>query len=224
MKMTIQPPDSSVPLYDQILEDVATGYYASGQRLKVGEMAERYGTSVNPIRETLRTMQGEGIVQFRENRGAIVAPVDAESLRNIFELLKLLEPYMVEAFAATCSDQDVDELQSIQDRLSDVPMDDRAAYSYLDTRFHDVIARRHYNDRVVRVWQVQRRVLGAMGRRLAVPRARHRAAMEEHQQLIDACRHNDVEAASAAIARHLDGAGELLTAQLRMENAMKRSA
>lgn len=221
--MKTDMPDSGLSLYEQILEDVATGYYASGQKLKIGEMAERYGTSVNPIRETLRTMQGEGIVQFRENRGAHVAPVNAETLRNIFELLKLLEPYLVDVFAATCSEEDVDELQRIQDELIEVPIADRAAYARIDTRFHDVIVNRHYNDRVVRIWQIQRRVLSAMGNRLTVPRSRHRDAMEEHQQLIDACRQNDVEGARRAIEKHLAGAGDLLTAQLRMADAMERA-
>jgi DNA-binding GntR family transcriptional regulator len=73
-------------LHDLIREDIVEGRLEPGARLKTAELAERYGTSTNPVREALHQLQGEGIVVISPNRGARVRPVGEEFVRNIYEI------------------------------------------------------------------------------------------------------------------------------------------
>ena len=112
---------AELPLYDAILDDIYDGRLAGGQRLKVSEIAERYGTSTSPVREVLRRMQGEGFVEIHPNRGATIRPTDAGSIQNIFEVLQMLEPYFVNWFADYAPPDLLDELEGIQARIHELP-------------------------------------------------------------------------------------------------------
>ena len=65
-------------VYDRIRDEIVAGCLGPNERLKVSELAARYGTSTNPIREALQLLRGEGFVVIEPNRGARVRPIDEE--------------------------------------------------------------------------------------------------------------------------------------------------
>ncbi len=91
--------EPEISLYETILEDISRGNLQGGDRLKVSALAAQYGQSASPIREVLRRMQGEGFVEILQNRGAVIVSANAHTIQNIFEILRLLEPYFVRWFA-----------------------------------------------------------------------------------------------------------------------------
>lgn len=202
--------------YSRILADIGRGVYPSGTRLKVQDLASRYGTSIIPVREALRMLQGEGIVTITPNKGAAVAELNSGALLEIFELLQLMEPYFVETFAKTCTGKDIAELQAIQEELENLPVEDKGPFGECDKRFHEYIARKHYNRRAVSIWELQRRILNALALNVPISQSRHKVIIAEHRELIAAFRDNDTERAVATIKRHVSGAGEQLYAQLKV--------
>ena len=79
-------------LYELIREDIIEGRLAANERLVAADLAERYGTSTNPVREALQLLRGEGFVIFAPNRGARVRPIDQDFVRDIYEIGVLIEP------------------------------------------------------------------------------------------------------------------------------------
>lgn len=210
-----------VPLYDAILDDIYDGRLAGGQRLKVSEIAERYGTSTSPVREALRRMQGEGFVEIHPNRGATIRPTDAGSVQNIFEVLQMLEPYFVNWFADYAPPELLDELEDIQERIKKTPHGEQRAFRKLDFQFHEIFCRGHYNQTAAEIWRNLRTSLNVQTSRLRISPARYDTIMEEHDQLIAALRANDAARADTVIRKHVDGSFVQMSQQIRAMSASR---
>lgn len=209
--------EEGAPLYRQLLDDVARGVYGSGTRLRIHEIAKKYGTSINPVREVLRRMEGEGLVRFEKNRGATITELDRAAVENMYELITVLEPHLIAGFAETCTPEDVREVELIQERLKDVPPIDKPQFTAMDMEFHLAIVTKHHNDRAVRVWLTQRRLVNILTRRNGLTRTRHEEIIREHDELIAAFRAHDVQRATEVISRHIEGAGRALRFYLDSE-------
>ncbi|MEI8239513.1 MAG: GntR family transcriptional regulator [Actinomycetota bacterium] len=75
---------------------IMRGELAPGERLYAERLAEQWGVSPTPLRETFQRLAGEGLVVIEPQRGARVAPVDADRAAEIYELRLLLDPVAVE--------------------------------------------------------------------------------------------------------------------------------
>src|SRR5918993_5195703 len=104
-------------LHDLIRKDIVRGHLKPEARLVVADLATRYGTSSNPVREALHQLQGEGIVVISHNRGARVRAVDEDFVRNIFDIRALIEPYLARWFVDNATDQEIQTLELLQQHV-----------------------------------------------------------------------------------------------------------
>lgn len=208
--------DDTNSLYEAVLHDISVGKLEGGQRLKVAELARRYGVSTSPVREVLRRMQGEGYVDISPNRGATIRKGDANTIQNIFEILELLEPYFVAWFAEFAPPELIDQMESLQERIEKVPVGDLAEFRRLDGQFHWTVCKRHYNQQAADTWQKLRRALNVHGAKLSIKAPRHAAIIQEHRALLEALRRNDVEQAVAVVKQHTHGSFVQMSQQMRV--------
>lgn len=201
-------------LYEKMMEDISSGVLVGGERLKVAKLAERYGVSTSPVREVLRQLQGEGFVEFSPNRGASVSKASGATIREIFELLQLLEPYFVSWFAQNISADEIKELKKILTLLNKTPVQDRAMYARTDAEFHGFMYSRHYNKRAVELWQKQRRALNVFSLSLPIGPGREKSIKVEHAQLLDSLIQHDSATAVDIITQHIAGSGDHMTRQM----------
>jgi DNA-binding GntR family transcriptional regulator len=206
-------------VFERIRTDIVEGRLAAGSRLKIGELAVHYGTSTNPVREALQQLRGEGFVLFSPNRGARVRPIDADFIRNVYEVTNLLEPYMIRWFVGYVRPEDIRAMEDLQDEIEAVGFDDSERYGGLDERFHRVAYDKHYNRHGANLWYRQREILRAIGRRFPFSLARRRAIPVEHRELIACIKRHDADAAAAVISKHVEGAGRHLMEHLRASRA-----
>ena len=68
-----------------------SGEYKSGDELSLTETAERLGVSRTPVREAFQTLEAEGLIELRMNRGAIVKTIDEKYITDHYEMRILLE-------------------------------------------------------------------------------------------------------------------------------------
>jgi DNA-binding GntR family transcriptional regulator len=95
---------------DEIRAMIMRGQLRPGERLLEDRIAEQLGVSRNPVREAIRVLEANGLVQVRPRRGAYVTDFDLDDLRNLLELRSLLEAYAAELAALRRSDDDLREL------------------------------------------------------------------------------------------------------------------
>jgi DNA-binding GntR family transcriptional regulator len=202
-------------VYEAIREDILEGALAANMRLKVSALAERYGTSTNPVREALQQLRGEGFVVFAPNRGARVRPIDEEFARDIYEVEMLIEPYLTRWFVDIASDADIAALEAIQQEIEALNFSDPLRHSQLDTRFHQIIYDRHYNRHAVDLWWKHREILRAISRRFPFSGARRKDILREHRELIKALKDHDADRAARIVAAHVGGSGRHIVDYMR---------
>jgi DNA-binding GntR family transcriptional regulator len=203
-------------VYELIREDIISGDLGPNARLKVAELAERYDTSTNPVREALQQLRGEGFVIIEPNRGARVRPIDESFVRDIIEIEVLLEPALTRWFVGIATEDDIARLESIQAEIEALNFADLARHGQLDTRFHQVIYDRHYNRHAADLWWRHREVLRAISRRFPTSLSRRKAVLREHHELIEAIRAQDADRAAEVMARHVDGSGRHIIENMRL--------
>lgn len=102
--------------YSTVRDGILRGTYRAGSRLTEQELAETAGVSRTPIREALRRLHAEGLVEFSPNHGAVVALFEPEDAEEIFELRSLLEPISARRAALRSSTADIAKLRSLSER------------------------------------------------------------------------------------------------------------
>ena len=202
-------------IYELIRNDIISGQLHANERLKVVDLAKRYGTSTNPIREALQQLRGEGFVVMAPNRGARVRAMDEEFIRDIYEIEMLIEPALTKWFVGMATDANIAELERLQKLIEDNNFRDQPLHGNLDTQFHLVMYGRHYNRHAADLWWKHREILKAISRQYPVTLARRASILSEHRQLIDAVKAGEAEQAAAIIARHVEGSGRHILEQMR---------
>jgi len=201
-------------VYELIREDIISGRLNPNERLKVAELAERYETSTNPVREALQQLRGEGFVVMEPNRGARVMPIDENFVRDIIEIEVLIEPALTRWFVSIANAADIVELEAIQAQIEANNFEDRVNHGLLDTRFHQFIYDRHYNRHAAELWWKHREILRAISRRFPTSLSRRNSVLKEHRDLIEAIRAQDADAAAAVVAAHVQGSGRHIIEQM----------
>jgi len=138
---------SSDRVFDVLRADILSGRHAAGQRLGEVELAGELGTSRTPVREALRRLGAEGLVELTANRGARVVEPTAADLDTVFVLRAHAEGVAARAAALTASTEDVAELERLARAVASAarpgagaPPDLDAVYRY-NREFHDLLLR-----------------------------------------------------------------------------------
>jgi DNA-binding GntR family transcriptional regulator len=119
--------ESPVLLRDQAFERlrdaIITGHFAPGDRLIERELCEAMGVSRTSIREVLRRLEAEALVEVEPRRGPIVARLTRKQVAEIYEVRALLESAAVRLFTATATDEEIAKLHALYDALKTVRKD-----------------------------------------------------------------------------------------------------
>jgi DNA-binding GntR family transcriptional regulator len=148
---SLDAPPTRAEWVDSLLRKaIISGELAPGERLYAERLADQWGVSATPLRETFQRLAGEGLVVIEPQRGARVAPIDAQQAAEIYEMRLLLDPVAVEqsVAAGAAADDFVREVnrahRALIRRHSDV-----GEYHDAHRRFHLVLASRCPNQRLL---------------------------------------------------------------------------
>jgi DNA-binding GntR family transcriptional regulator len=205
----------ALSLYEVIRDDIISGRLKPNERLVVADIAERLGTSTNPVREALQLLRGEGFVIFSANRGARVRPIDHDFVRNIYEISALIEPALTRWFVGMATEADIAELERIQRLIEENNFVDPVLHSGLDVQFHTIVYQRHYNRHAAEIWWKHREVLRAVNQRFNYTLARRSQVVREHREMIEFVKAGEADKAAEVVARHVEGSGRHLLEQMR---------
>jgi DNA-binding GntR family transcriptional regulator len=98
---------------ERLRNAIIAGHFRPGDRLIERELCERMGVSRTSIREALRHLEAEHLIQVEPRRGPVVSRVTRKQVAEIYEVRALLEAALVRRFAETASDNDIAELRRI---------------------------------------------------------------------------------------------------------------
>lgn len=129
--------------YQAIRGGIVAGTYPGGAHLRAADLAESLGVSRTPVREALRRLHAEGLVNFRANHGAFVSSWSRADLDEVFGLRAHLESYAADLAATALSPAGIDELARLAEAMSELVARQRPdfvdALIEANSRFHRII-------------------------------------------------------------------------------------
>jgi DNA-binding GntR family transcriptional regulator len=215
--------ERTASLYEIIRDDIISGRLKPNERLVVADLAERHGTSTNPVREVLQLLRGEGYVVFSPNGGARVRPIDHDFVRNIYEISALIEPMLTRWFVGMATHEDIAELERIENLIEANNFADPILHSGLDVQFHTVVYQRHYNRYAAEIWWKHREVLRAVSQRYNTTLIRRAQVVREHRELIQFIKAGEADKAASIVAQHVEGSGRHILEHMRAASTARAS-
>ena len=133
----------SAPIYHELTEQLISGAYEPGQRLKLNELAEQTGTSVSPVREALIRLVAEDSVEMSSLRAFAVPVLSSSRFSQILSMRLALEGLAVEKATENMTQSDVEELSKLHAKFVSAEADqERAEAQSLNRKIHFMIYER----------------------------------------------------------------------------------
>ncbi len=193
-------------------ERILAGEFAMGERLVEASIARQLSISRGPVREALRQLRAEGLVQEEPRRGTFVADLSIADIGEIYDLRAAIEARAARTIITNRDTTALDELRGILVQLRQATDDgDKELFARLDLSFHEKLCLLSGNGRLHRVFVGYAAVLGML---LRYEVSRFYESLEglwrEHKMLFDAIESLDVRRAEEACNAHLERAKERL--------------
>ncbi|MCZ8374078.1 MAG: GntR family transcriptional regulator [Beijerinckiaceae bacterium] len=198
-----------VTLHDAVLNQlrdmIIEGKLAPGTRINEGPVGASLGVSRTPLREAIKTLASEGLVEILPAKGAIVRRFSEKDIRDILDVLKTLEQLAARLTCAQASDAEIAEIADLHKEMLRLYADrNRLAYFKLNQEIHSAIVRASGNSALAQVHeQLQARIkrVRFIGNELP---ERWAGAVAEHEEMNLALLARDGEKLSEVLGRHLD--------------------
>ncbi|SDU84915.1 GntR family transcriptional regulator [Jiangella alkaliphila] len=199
-------------VYDVILGLLMDHRIEPGAKVSIDGIARDFDVSPTPVREALARLESEGLVVKRPLRGYTAAPLlDAEGLRKLFEMRRILEPAAAQLAAGRMTPATVAALQELADdmRASASSAQDEGTryqdyrdFADQDAQFHRIIAEHSGNDLLADAIVRLRSHMHLY--RLYFKHGIEQDTSGEHEAVLDALRGRDAAAAAAAMLDHIE--------------------
>lgn len=206
--MTVIGPIERRALHDELAEHlrraIVHGEFEPGERISEKALCEQFGVSRTPIREALKILSVEGLVQLNPNRGASVTALTRQDLEEAFPVMGALEALAGELAARNATDAQIARMHTLQARMVSMhKKGDRRGYFRVNEEIHQLILTAADNSYLIRLM----RAVSAQ-----VRRARYHAnlspdrwatAVAEHEQILKAFANRDGARLSRLLKDHL---------------------
>lgn len=189
---------------DVLREAIAAGELREGDQLLQNDIAEALGVSRTPVRESLRLLEAEGWVEFSPHRGAVVAILSSDEVRQIFEIRFALESLALQQSLPRLDAAIFDQAAGVLDQL-DVEQD-ISRWVTLNRRFH-LMLYAGAGARLISLIESQYDAVDRYLRLELVEMDNASDSQDEHRAILVACRARDVARAVALSEPHIAGAG-----------------
>ncbi|MES2944961.1 MAG: GntR family transcriptional regulator [Pseudomonadota bacterium] len=192
-------------LRDQVRADIVSGVWALGSHVTLAELSSHYEVSANPVREALLQLQGEGVIEMRMNRGAVIPLVDARYIDNLYRLRGAVQSMLVRGAARMAIPAQVNrmmELASVYEQAAQ--SSDISACVEANRSLHRHIDVIGDNPLAVDLLQGRSTLVDAYRRSVGYGTGRLELVVQQHRKIVRAIAAGDEEKAAQAMLEHTD--------------------
>lgn len=208
--------DGHRALYEVVTERVRSailnGEFFPGERLVEDRLAQELRVSRHPVREALRTLQLEGLVDISPRRGATVSRVSVEEAGEFFQVLAVLDGLAARLAAEHRDEEALRTLRLVLDRAKQAQaMGNLEELTQCNREFHGIVAGAGKNRHLAEtITPLRDRIQWAQS---AVARRRPDLSWAEHEEIYSAIERRDAEAAEILAYHHIEAARETYLSQ-----------
>lgn len=213
--------DSVKPIRDVVYEYLRTaiinGLIKPGERLVEKEYAEKFNISRTPVREALRKLEIEGLVENIPRRGDIVKGIDLNDMMEIFAIRQALEPLIVKTAMENLTPEAITRLQETVDKMTfHDNLDDTSAVLTSFQAFHDILLDLSNMPRLSSIISQLKDYLGRFRTMSLSSPERRTQAIKEHKEILQAIVANDNQTAEKLLSAHLASARQSLLKKMQL--------
>jgi DNA-binding GntR family transcriptional regulator len=204
--MTNTPPNAvlSTRIADELRQAILTGELSPGERIRQEELAEQFGASRIPVREALRILVTDGLVNMVSNSGAWVSSLTQDECSEQYQIRERLEPLLLRYNLPLLTAEDLARATDLVESMKKAP--DLEAFMRLDREFHWITYSRvqttTLTDLIERLWNTTQPY-----RRVFMKLVRSEGGIEvthlEHELLLEAMKRGDSEEAESILRGHI---------------------
>ncbi|WP_372825560.1 GntR family transcriptional regulator [Polaromonas sp.] len=178
---------------------------APGAKLNERELSEVLEVSRTPLREAIKMLAAEGLVELLPNRGAIAVELSEQDILDTFEVMAGLEAQSGELAATRITDAELDEIKAMHyEMLAAYTRRDLPAYYRLNAAIHQAINTAAKNPVLSALYKQVNSRLQSLRFRSNQDGEKWRIAVEQHEQMVQALVKRDAEAMRAVLLSHMN--------------------
>jgi len=200
-------------------ERILSGSYADGHALRQEKLAAELGCSRIPVREAIRQLEAEGLVITIPRRGAMVAEMPVDRIRESFELRAVLEPWLLTASIPFLDEADFAAAQAVIDEMADLGFE---GWGDANWRFHKALYAKGGKETAVEMLQ---RIHESIERYLRIHMrltSGRDKAQTDHSLLLSLCRARDIQRATALLTTHILEVSDKLVESVEIARGLRR--
>ncbi|MCL4455685.1 MAG: GntR family transcriptional regulator [Deinococcus sp.] len=189
-------------------EAISKGLLKAGEPLKGDDLARQLGVSRIPVREALRQLASEGLVTYYPNRGAVVAALTPEEIREIYQIRKALEAHALQESIRQLSPTILKKAKEALEASRRA--NDEAEWGQLDIQFHEALYSLENRPRLAKMIDNLLNTVDRYWHIYGLNHKQRRVFDREHKQILEACLQKNSKQAVALLQAHLDHAAAML--------------
>ncbi|RSK32323.1 GntR family transcriptional regulator [Rhodovulum iodosum] len=199
-------PALAVQVADALRELIMEGAIKSGEKIREKELTERFGVSRTPIREAMKILASEGLIELIPNRGAIISERSEEELADAFPVLAALEALAGEQAARRATDAELAEIVRLTVELrASLERQDRPHYFEINQAIHKAILVASRNETLMRSHATIAGLVHRARYQANLTRSRWEQALAEHERIAEALSARRADEVAALLKTHMMG-------------------
>lgn len=205
---------------DRLRALIVRGDLAPGLALQETQLSEELGISRTPLREALKLLAAEGLLELRSNRSSQIAPLRQNEIDELFEVLSAIEGTAAQLAASRITPQELRRLTQLQQRmeachdsgkLEDYFRINQEIHSFIVACAKNGVLRSTHDTLLARAERARYFALSS--------RSRWDDSVREHRQILKALKAHDALEAARALSQHVLRTGRAVSEQLRRREA-----
>ena len=219
MSLTFQPMMESRPIreiaYEVLKKAIITGEIPAGERIVETDYADRLHISRTPLREALRKLERDGLVEYVMRRGVIVHAFTAEDVEQIYTIRNCLEMLTLPDIIEKATPEDIASLREKLARMDELDKkNDVETLSPLARDFHTQLTAISGKNRILRVIEGQDEYIRRFSAMAIKQEDRRGEARAEHHKLVDLVEQKNLPEFEKLMKHHIDRSKECCLAAL----------
>jgi DNA-binding GntR family transcriptional regulator len=204
--------------YETLKHAIITGQIPAGARIVETEYADRLHISRTPLREALRKLERDGLVEYVLRRGVVVRAFTIADVEEIYTIRNALEMLTLPAIIENATPEDI---RSMREKLHEMDVyiekNDIEGVSPLARSFHDQLTSISGLNRILRVIQSQDEYIRRFSAMSIAKETRRKSAHEEHYKLVEYVENKDLDNFAHLMQKHIERSKE--TCLIALEEA-----
>jgi DNA-binding GntR family transcriptional regulator len=203
---------------DRLRRAILGGEVEPGTPLILAELSTRLGVSRTPIREAIRDLAAEGLVDFDSYRSAVVHSPTLEEAQEVYDLRLVLEPLAVRRAVPKISDEDIARARELYERM--LTTDELGVWVPLNRDFHAILMEPASSPRLLSIIESLRNAAATqVAMSIRVVPTQLTSGNEDHAQILAAYTRRDADAAVTMVERHLRSTIEAIESYERIRTS-----